>query len=117
MLGRSLEQVLHGCLTHGPPLELGGFFYDVFAGEAKVHEADYPKIEAKAQELVAQNAPFEKLVLSKQEALDTYNAYAVNGMPQVALIDRKGMVRMIDVGGDKGAATVETMLKKLIAEK
>jgi AhpC/TSA family len=57
------------------------------------------------------------LALSKQSALDAYNAYIVNGVPQVVVIDRKGMVRLIDIGGEKGAGTVETMLKKLIAEK
>jgi hypothetical protein len=56
-------------------------------------------------------------VLTKQEADHAYNAYAVNGMPQVVVIDRKGMVRLIDVGGEKGTTTVEIMIKKLIAEK
>ena len=57
------------------------------------------------------------LALSKQEALDAFNAYIVNGVPQVVLIDRKGMVQMIDIGGLKGAVAVETMIKKLIEEK
>lgn len=57
------------------------------------------------------------LALSKQDALDAYNAYVVNGVPQLVLIDRKGMVRLIDVGGQKGAAAVGAELKKLIAEK
>jgi AhpC/TSA family len=57
------------------------------------------------------------LALSKEDALEAFNAYVVNGFPQVALIDRKGMVRLIDVGGEKGAATVEAELKKLLAEK
>jgi hypothetical protein len=57
------------------------------------------------------------LALSKQNALDAYNAYVVNGVPQVVVIDRKGIVRLIDIGGEKGAANVEAMIKKLIAEK
>lgn len=72
LLGRSLEHVYNGYLTHGPPLEQGGFFYDIFTGEAKVHEVDYEKIEKKVQELVAQNAQFEKLLLTKQQALDLF---------------------------------------------
>ena len=57
------------------------------------------------------------MLLPKQDALDAYNAYYVNGVPQLVLIDRKGMVRLIDVGGEKSSATVEAEIKKLIAEK
>jgi hypothetical protein len=38
-------------------------------------------------------------------------------VPQLVLIDRKGIVRLIDVGGEKSSATVETEIKKLLAEK
>ncbi len=57
------------------------------------------------------------LALPKQTALDAFDAYAVNGLPQVVLIDRKGMVRVIDVGGEKTSAYVESELKKLLADK
>ena len=57
------------------------------------------------------------MMLPTQDALDAYNAYFVNGVPQLVLIDRKGMVRLIDVGGEKSSATVEADIKKLIAEK
>ena len=57
------------------------------------------------------------LALPKQEALTAFDAYVVNSMPQVMLIDRKGMVRLIDIGGEKGMANVEPELKKLLAEK
>ena len=72
VIGRSLEQVLNGYLTHGPPLNEGGFFYDIYAGEKKITPEDYSKLEAKAGELVATNQPFEKLLLSKKEALDLF---------------------------------------------
>jgi hypothetical protein len=35
----------------------------------------------------------------------------------VVLIDRQGMIRLIDVGGDKGAPNVEPEIKKLLTEK
>jgi hypothetical protein len=57
------------------------------------------------------------LALPKQAALDAFDTYAVNGLPQVVLIDRKGVVRLIDVGGEKTSAYVETELKKVLAEK
>ena len=56
------------------------------------------------------------LALPKQTALDAFDAYAVNGLPQVVLIDRKGIVRLIDVGGAKNSAHVESELKKMFAE-
>ena len=55
--------------------------------------------------------------LSKDEALAAFEAYVVNGVPQVVLIDRKGMVRMIDIGGEKSSALVEMEIKKVLAEK
>jgi peroxiredoxin len=55
--------------------------------------------------------------LPKKEALETFDAYAVNGVPQLVLIDRQGMVRMIDLASDKTSAMVETEIKKLLAEK
>lgn len=57
------------------------------------------------------------LVLTKDDALSTNDAYVVNGVPQTVLIDRKGIVRAIDVGGEKTNANVENEIKKLVAEK
>lgn len=56
-------------------------------------------------------------VLAKQNALTTFDAYVVNGLPQVVLIDRKGIVRHIDINGEKNSAQVEKELQKLLAEK
>lgn len=61
------------------------------------------------------------MALAKQEALDAFNAYAVNSLPQIVLIDRQGMVRFIHIGEVKGASDAETAIKneikKLVAEK
>jgi hypothetical protein len=57
------------------------------------------------------------LALSKEAALATNDAYVVNGVPQLVLIDRKGIIRLIDLGGEKSSAAVETEIKKLLAEK
>ena len=56
------------------------------------------------------------MAIPKEAALGAYDAYVVNGMPQVVLIDRKGIVRMVAVG-DKSGPAVEAELKKLLAEK
>lgn len=73
VLGRSLENLYAGFLTHGPPLKTGGFFYDVYTGEVKLSPDNYVKIEEKANELVSQSQPFEKLILTKTEALDLFS--------------------------------------------
>ena len=73
LLGRSLEHLYAGFLTHGPPLKTGGFFYDAFIGEQKVNPESYDQIEKKVHELVVQNQPFEKLLLTKKEALELFS--------------------------------------------
>jgi peroxiredoxin len=58
------------------------------------------------------------LTLSREEALKTFNAYAVNGIPQLVLIDRHGVVRMIRMGdGEGNLPAVEGEMKKLLTEK
>lgn len=72
ILGRSLEKNYSGYLTHGPPLKDHGFFYDIYTGEAKIAEHDFERIELGMGELVAKNEPFQKLLLTKEQALDLF---------------------------------------------
>lgn len=54
----------------------------------------------------------------EKEARTIARHYAVSGIPQAVLIDRKGKVRMIKVGsGDANAAALDAMIEKLVAEK
>ena len=85
IIGNSLEKHLSGYLTHGPPLKEGGFFYDIFAGQKKVVPEDYEKLEALANEVIKQNSVFERVILSKQEALDLF----VDNPFKVKLIEAK----------------------------
>ena len=55
------------------------------------------------------------LALAKQDAVSTFEAYGVNGLPQIVLIDRKGAVRHVQVGM-KNATEIESELKKLLAQ-
>jgi thiol-disulfide isomerase/thioredoxin len=49
---------------------------------------------------------------------DNMNNYGVTGIPTAVLIDRRGIVRFIDTGGDQGTAhEVAAMLEKLIQEQ
>jgi threonyl-tRNA synthetase len=67
LLGATLES-LYGCnLCIGPPLE-NGFFYDSYMGDAKVTTGDYEKIEKAYQKIASEKAPFQRIVLTKQQA-------------------------------------------------
>ena len=54
-------------LAYGPPID-EGFFYDL-ATKDPISETDFPKIEAKMQEIVAANRPFTRCDVSKEEGL------------------------------------------------
>jgi thiol-disulfide isomerase/thioredoxin len=60
----------------------------------------------------------ELLVLSKDDWKKASDDFAIQGIPTVALIDRRGDVRLICVGsGDANAYALETEIEKLLAEK
>jgi threonyl-tRNA synthetase len=84
VLGESLEFNYRVILAKGPPIEGGGFFYDVLLpdGDKKaITNDDYVKIEEFIKnEVIKQGQKFERLVLSKEEALEMfkYNKYKVD---------------------------------------
>ncbi|MDG1671959.1 MAG: threonine--tRNA ligase [Akkermansiaceae bacterium] len=51
----------------GPPVE-GGFYYDVDL-EHRISPADFDQIEAEMKKVVKENAPFERMVVSRDEAM------------------------------------------------
>ena len=57
--------------TIGPSIE-NGFYYDFDFGKTKISEADFPKIEDKMKELVKSWQGFERLDVTKNQALDEY---------------------------------------------
>jgi len=60
----------------------------------------------------------EILVVSKDNWKKASGDYKVRGIPQVVLIDRKGIVRMVRVGsGPANAEALEEEFKKLLKEK
>ena len=51
-----------------------GFFYDFFSpSEQVVHDSDYKAIEKAIRGIIGRNLPFEKVVLSKQQALEMFS--------------------------------------------
>jgi threonyl-tRNA synthetase len=55
----------------GPHIE-NGFYYDIDFMDYPISSEDFPKIEAKMQEIAAQKTPFVRKEVSKQEALDYF---------------------------------------------
>ena len=58
-------------LTHGPPTD-AGFFYDCYTGNDKFTDAHYKEIEKAAQKIVNSKQKFERLVLTKEDALELF---------------------------------------------
>ena len=53
----------------GPAIE-NGFYYDIDFGDAKISDADLPKIEKKMRGIIARKLPMTKREATKQEALN-----------------------------------------------
>lgn len=84
VLGAALESTFGGHLTIGPAVE-GGFYYDMYLGEQRLSDANFQEIEKSVQQLRQSNAPFERTVISREEALELF---AQNPF-KVDLIQRK----------------------------
>jgi peroxiredoxin len=94
--------------------------FDAESGKLKeIDKADTATDKALLKEFAAHHKlDHVLLTLSKEKALKTFDDYLVNGLPQVVLIDRKGIVRHAYMGDAQIRGTdVDLELKKLLAEK
>ncbi|XP_065215301.1 threonine--tRNA ligase 1, cytoplasmic isoform X2 [Planococcus citri] len=78
VLGEALERVYGAHLCYGPPIE-SGFYYDMFVGDARVSNDDFPVIEGIVKNIVKEKQPFERLVVKKETLLEMfkYNQFKV----------------------------------------
>uniref|UniRef100_A0A7C9CFF0 threonine--tRNA ligase n=1 Tax=Opuntia streptacantha TaxID=393608 RepID=A0A7C9CFF0_OPUST len=74
ILGQSLEME-YGCkLCIGPCTTRGeGFYYDAFYGELSLNEDHFKQIEAGAAKAVAEKQPFERIEVTRQQALEMFS--------------------------------------------
>jgi len=84
VLGEAIEIDFGVHLTHGPPTE-SGFFYDSYTGTDKFAESHYKKIEDRAKKICNEKQKFERIILTKEEALKMFNANPF----KVSMIDSK----------------------------
>mmetsp|Transcript_12186 Transcript_12186/g.11023 ORF Transcript_12186/g.11023 Transcript_12186/m.11023 type:complete len:757 (-) Transcript_12186:24-2294(-) len=71
VLGSALESVFGAHLTIGPPLQ-NGFYYDCYLGSNTIPDEDLKKVEDKVNDICKQKFPFQRLKITKQEALDMF---------------------------------------------
>jgi threonyl-tRNA synthetase len=76
IMGEALERLYGSRLTIGPPLA-GGFYYDSYMGDSSsdgaFREEDYKPVEAEVQKIVKEKQKFERLVVTKEEALEMFS--------------------------------------------
>jgi threonyl-tRNA synthetase len=73
ILGAALEATFGSYLTIGPALQ-HGFYYDSYMGQTTVSEEDLKKIDEKAGDITKKKFPFQRLVLSKEQALQMFQS-------------------------------------------
>jgi threonyl-tRNA synthetase len=62
----------YGCdLCIGPPVE-NGFYYDAYMGSEFLEETECKNLEKKCEHIIKQNQTFERIVLTKEEALEMF---------------------------------------------
>ena len=90
VLGAAIEATYGAHLTIGPPIATG-FYYDSYMGDLHVTEEDLRKIEDKAGDVIKKKLPFQRLVLSKAQALEMFasnpfkTALITNKVPEGAM--------------------------------
>lgn len=101
VLGQALE-LEHGVdLTVGPPIE-EGFYYDCFMGDKTLHQEELPLLEAKMLEATKAKYPFQRVVVSRDEALSMFqeNKFKIeilNGLSPDATISVYRCGPMVDL--------------------
>ena len=95
----------------GPPIEQGGFYYDVaLDNNQMVTDADYVQLQALVNNIVKDNQQFERMVITKAEALELFkdNKY------KVQLIEQKIQVCFINASSPDVGRTLDKNIKIII---
>uniref|UniRef100_A0A7S2RNE7 Probable threonine--tRNA ligase, cytoplasmic n=1 Tax=Mucochytrium quahogii TaxID=96639 RepID=A0A7S2RNE7_9STRA len=73
ILGECIECKFGSHLTVGPPIN-PGFYYDTYVGSSGegIKEENKKKLEEKAKQVIKEKQPFERIVLTKDEALELF---------------------------------------------
>ena len=66
-----LDKYSEAKITIGPAIE-NGFYYDIDFGEDKISDKDLKDFKKKMKKIISQNIGFEKIEISKEEALEKF---------------------------------------------
>eukprot|EP00512_Aurantiochytrium_limacinum_P002831 CAMPEP_0171496110 /NCGR_PEP_ID=MMETSP0958-20121227/6516_1 /TAXON_ID=87120 /ORGANISM="Aurantiochytrium limacinum, Strain ATCCMYA-1381" /LENGTH=823 /DNA_ID=CAMNT_0012030169 /DNA_START=31 /DNA_END=2502 /DNA_ORIENTATION=- len=79
ILGECIECQLGSHLTVGPPID-PGFYYDTYVGGEGLESKKITELENKAKKVIKEKQKFERIVLTKEEALELFkeNPYKVS---------------------------------------
>jgi len=77
MLGEAMEYKYKGELCIGPPLEEGGFYYDMHTHGLTVTDADFKDLENRVDKIAKSKRTFQRMELTKDEAraMFSYNKF------------------------------------------
>ena len=81
---QALEDQFSARLTHGPPLE-NGFFYDSYLGGAPFVDSMKDKVEKRVLKIASEKQAFERVIVTKEEALELFADNPFKQAPQLAL--------------------------------
>ncbi|KAL6548238.1 hypothetical protein OROGR_008659 [Orobanche gracilis] len=103
ILGQALEME-YGCkLCIGPCTTRGeGFYYDAFYGELSLNEDHFKQIEAEVAKAVAEKQPFERIEVTKQQAIDLFSdnrfkVEIINDLPEDKAVTVYRCGRLVDL--------------------
>ncbi|KAJ3676118.1 hypothetical protein LUZ60_003530 [Juncus effusus] len=103
ILGQSFERE-YGCkLCIGPCTTRGeGFYYDAFYGDLTLNEDHFKNIKAQADKAVAEKQPFERIEVSRSQALEMFaeNQFKmeiINELPEDKKITVYGCGPLVDL--------------------
>ncbi|OQP41103.1 threonine--tRNA ligase [Niastella yeongjuensis] len=87
LMAEALESLYPGVkFGYGPPLENGGFYYDVDLDGRQISEEELRRLEVKMQELAKQNNPYIRREVPKAEAIRYFTEK--NDPYKLEIIDR-----------------------------
>lgn len=101
VLGQVLELEFGVDLTIGPALE-EGFYYDCFMGDKSLSDHDRPAIEKRVESIIKDNQRFQRVVVSRDEALgmfqeNKFKIEIIQGLPEDATISLYRVGPMVDL--------------------
>lgn len=102
ILGQALEITYGVHLCNGPPLK-NGFFYDSYMGDEKISQDNFAEIEKAFAKVVAEKQVFQRVVLTKKQALELFkhNPFKVqlitNKIPEHAITTAYKCGKLIDL--------------------